>query len=144
MSRHSNNISAKLISSVAVVAVIAAIIPWYAHHLRSASLQKAEFGDQAEALHAAESSVAFNPMSIQNRFVLAGAQQRLGREVEARNTLVDAVSIEPLNYMTWEQLGIYERSQWNNEERAREYFAVAIMLNPYDQYLKVTAGVGKP
>lgn len=127
--------------AVVAVAIILALIPWYSHYLQIESLRRAEHGDQASALHAAEAAVEVNPVSVQGRFVLAGVQQRLGREAEARKTLVQAVAMQPLNYATWLQLALYERDRWGQEELAQRHFAVAISLSPFDDQMQVDAGV---
>lgn len=123
------------------LAIIIALIPWYSHHLQLDALKQSELGDQADSLHIAESAVNVNPASVKARFVLAGAQHRLGREAEARKTLIRAIALQPLNYETWRQLAIYERDYWGEPAAAREHFAVAISLSPYDDHLQVEAGV---
>lgn len=130
----------KIIVAVCFLAIGAALIPWYSHYLQIEALKEAETGDRVESLHIAEQAVSFSPHSIQARFVLAGAQNRLGRTAEARTTLVEAISIQPLNHETWLQLALYERDRWDEPEKAREHFAVAISLNPYDDHLQVEAG----
>jgi Tfp pilus assembly protein PilF len=121
---------------IAVTAMILAFIPWYSHHLQLQSLGQSEIGNQAEGLHNAENAVRINPTSIQARFILAGAQQRLGREVEARKTLITATEMQPLNYSTWEQLALYESNFWGEYDLAREHFERSISLNPMDLFLK--------
>ncbi|RJQ45357.1 MAG: hypothetical protein C4534_04715 [Gaiellales bacterium] len=123
------------------LAILLALLPWYSHHLQTEALRHAELGEQVKSLHVAERTVSVNPLSMQARFVLAGAQQRVGRTVEARRTLVSAVEMQPLNYEGWLQLALYERDRWGESERAREHFAIAISLNPYDDHLQVEAGV---
>ncbi len=130
-----------LTGSVAVVAIIIAVLPWYSAHLQNESLKQAELGLQVEALHTAEAATFYNPVSIQGLFVLAGAQQRLGREVEARTTLVKATELQPLNYATWEQLALYERDRWLLPDQAREHFLRAVELNPQDRHLRKEAGL---
>ena len=130
-----------LASIVCVAAIIATLIPWYADHLMNVALKRAEMGWQAEALHAAQQSVNYNPLSINSRFVLAGAQQRLGRTREAKETVANATAMQPDNYIAWEQLAIYERDKWGEPDLAREHFAKAVSLNPHDQRLRVQAGL---
>ncbi|MHB9111387.1 MAG: hypothetical protein ACYC4D_01985 [Thermoleophilia bacterium] len=123
------------------VAIILALIPWYSSHLQNESLKQAENGFQVESLHTAESAVFYNPLSIQARFVLAGAQQRIGRAGEARATLLEATEMQPLNYLTWRQLAISERDHLNSPELAEEHFRKAISLNPMDSQLRKEAGI---
>lgn len=131
----------KILVTICLLATVAALIPWYAHYLQVKALKQAETGNQVESLHIAEGAASYNPLSVQGRFVLAGAQDRLGRIAEARQTLVDTISMQPLNYETWRQLAIYERDKWGEIELSREHFAIAISLNPYDDHLQVEAGV---
>ena len=129
------------IVALSIAAMLLAILPWYSSFLQNKSLVQAENGYQVEALHTAESAVFYNPFSIQALFVLAGNQQRIGRVVEARATLTKATELQPLNYITWEQLALYERDRWHEPEKAREHFEKAVSLNPLDKYLRKKAGV---
>jgi tetratricopeptide (TPR) repeat protein len=129
------------IPALAIVAIISVVVPWYSHHLREKSLGKAERGFQVDALHAAERAVALNPLSVDALFVLAGANQRLGREEAAREALEKATGLQPLNYQTWEQLARYERDRWRQPEEARAHYERAIELNPLDKQLRESAGV---
>lgn len=124
-----------------IVAIMSTIVPWYAGHLQNKALLEAEQGYQVESLHEAEKAVSYNPFSINALFVLAGAQQRIGRENQARLTLQKAIEIQPLNYVTWEQLAIYERDRWGQPDIAKEHFDIAISLNPQDSFLRKTAGI---
>lgn len=126
---------------ICVLAILAAVIPWYGSYLVNKSLQQAEMGYQVESLHSADSAIKYNPLSINAYFVLAGAQQRIGHEADARVALIKATRLQPLNYQTWEQLAIYERDRWNEPEQANEHFEKAVSLNPYDKYLRKEAGI---
>ncbi|MHB8857910.1 MAG: tetratricopeptide repeat protein [Thermoleophilia bacterium] len=126
---------------LAMGAIILAVIPWYADHLRNTSLKQAEMGYRVDSLQTAEAAVFYNPLSVQSLFVLAGAQQRIGRLLEAETTLTRATQIQPQNYATWEQLALYERDRLNEPDKAAEYFRKAVDLNPVDQHLKAEAGM---
>lgn len=126
---------------LAVGAICLTILPWYGDHLQNNSLRQAELGYQIEALHSAEKAVFFNPYSVQSLFVLAGAQQRLGRELEAKTTLIKATELQPFNYAAWGQLATYERDRWGEPESAQEHFQIASSLNSQDTDLQKEAGV---
>lgn len=128
---------------MAVGAIFLTILPWYGAHSQNNSLKQAELGYQVEALHSAEKAVFFDPYSIQSLFVLAGAQQRLGREMEAKSTLMKATELQPLNYATWEQLATYERDRWHEPEKAQEHFQKSASLNPQDSQLRKEAGMSE-
>ena len=124
-----------LLVSVFSLILLLNVILWYSSHLERSSLESAEMGERAVALHKAEAAVRYNPFSVSARFVLAGAQRRLGREVAARNSLQKAIDMQPDNYLTWTQMALYERDYWNEPESARNHFGKAYTLNPQDLML---------
>lgn len=126
--------------TVASLASVSAFLPWYSLHLGSRSLEHAEDGLGVESLHLARKATEYNPLSIEALFILAGAQQRLGKGSEARVTLIRAVELQPDNYLTWEQLAFYESGYWGEPELAREHLARAAELNRYDERLRSLAG----
>lgn len=134
-------VASRILFVLGIAAIVLALIPWYSSHLQNESLKQAENGFQVESLHTAESAVFYNPLSIQARFVLAGAQQRIGRVVEARTTLLKATEMQPLNYLTWRQLALAERDHLDSPELAEEHFRKAISLNPLDIQLREEAGI---
>lgn len=129
------------VSVIAIVAIIAAVVPWYSSYLQNRALVQAEHGWQAESLHTAELAARLNPLSVQGMFILAGAQQRVGREGEAGKTLLEATAMQPQNYATWEQLAIFEKGTLGETAAATEHFAIAVSLNPHDKQLRVRAGL---
>ncbi|MBK5226739.1 MAG: hypothetical protein JJD96_09350 [Thermoleophilia bacterium] len=92
-------------------------------------------------MHTAESAISYNPLSVNAYFVLAGAQQRIGHNADARAALIKATELQPLNYQTWEQLALYERDRWHEPDKASEHFEKAVSLNPHDKYLRKEAGI---
>lgn len=129
---------------IAVTALIATLAPWYSLRLQEQSLHQAEMGYQVEALHKAEAAVKYNPYSVNALYILAGAEQRVGRESLARQALVEATQLQPQNYQTWEQLALYERDKWREPEQAQSHFEQAISLNPRDTYLQAIAAAVPP
>lgn len=125
----------------AALAIVSAMLPWYSNHLQTSALKKAEMGFQAGSLHSARRAVTVNPLSVEARFVLAGVQNRLGREDTARETLISATELEPENYETWIQLAMYERDFWDEPKLSGEHFEIAVSLNPHDKQLKEEAGL---
>lgn len=126
--------------TIMAVAALLSLLPWYSDYLSNVALRQAGKGFQVESLHAAEKAVAANPFSINSLFVLAGAQQRMGRQAEARESLIRATELQPQNYATWRQLAVYELDYWQMTEEAKANFARAIDLNPHDAGLKNEAG----
>lgn len=129
-----------MIGVIALLAVASAILPWYSHYLSEQSLRQAELGRAAESHHLARKAVSYNPLSVDALIVLAGAQQRLGRAGEARTSLLKATELQPQNYITWEQLAIYERDFWNDPAGAQAHIAQAARLNRFDERLRLIAG----
>lgn len=129
-----------LVSVVCAIAIVLAVMPWYAGYLQNKSLRQAELGFHVDALHTAQSAAKLNPLSVDGLFVLAGAQQRIGRIDEARRTMMRATRLEPENYLVWEQLAVYERDRWGEPDLAREHFERALRLNPLDRQLRERAG----
>jgi Flp pilus assembly protein TadD len=130
-----------LISSLLAVLIVINLAVWYSDYLENQSLKSSENGDQVSSLHLAEKAADYNPLSISAMFVLAGAQQRIGRSVEARNTLLRATAEQPDNYLTWTQLALYERDQWGMPDEARSHFQKALSLNPFDPLVKESLGI---
>lgn len=126
---------------VATCAIMITVIPWYGAYLGNKSLKYAELGYHVDASHTAQSAISYNPLSIQAFFILAGTENRIGREADARAALIRATELQPQNYETWLQLALYERDHWNEPEKAREHFIIATNLNPYDKYLMKEAGL---
>ncbi len=126
---------------VAVAAIALALVPWYSGRLVDRSLDQAGKGYQVESLHSAESAASWDPVSIDALLALAGADERMGWQEQAQKTLEKATRLEPLNYLVWEQLAIYERDYWHKKASAREHFAKAISLNPQDEQLRQEAAM---
>lgn len=126
--------------AVALMAIATAILPWYSHYLGDQALRHAEKGWMVESLHLAKKATVYDPLSIDALFILAGAQQRLGKSAEAKASLSKAVELQPDNYLTWEQLAIYERDYWGESEAARVHLARAAGLNRYDERLRSLVG----
>ena len=124
---------------VAVLAILSALLPWYSSNLQDSALDQAASGMQVESLHTAENAASMDPFSITALFTLAGAQQRVGWQTDARNTLIKATRIQPDNYQTWEQLALYERDRWNMPVQAKTDFEKAVELDPQNKELKAEA-----
>lgn len=134
-------------NSVAVVALVAialAFVPWYSAYLQDKSLRKAGQGFQIDSLHTAQDARFWNPFSVNALFVLAGADQRIGWQQDARENLEKATKLEPQNYATWEALAIDERDDWKMPGRAAADFAHAVALNPQDKELRQAAELPAP
>ena len=68
-------------------------------------------GDARAALSDARSAAAIDPVSVDPLWEQSAIYSGLGDPVAARRELVKAVSLQPDNPATWEQLGTYELYQ---------------------------------
>lgn len=77
----------------------------------SSAVTAAIHGDAATALTDARSAVALDPVSIDPLFLLSRLDSDLGNNGAARGQLRRAVSRQPGNPQTWEQLGCFDLAQ---------------------------------
>jgi O-Antigen ligase len=121
--------------TVASVVVIAVAGVWVTvQPLRSADAYAAAQtaaigGDAATALTDARSSAAEDPVSIDPLTLMSQIYTALRNQAAARRELVDAVSRQPSNPTTWEQLGCYDLGQHRTSPAATE-FRRALILAP--------------
>jgi len=123
---------------VGLVVITSTFLPWYSEHKQSEYLSNAR-DPEVDSMQMAEAAVHYNPLSVDARFVLAAAQQKLGAREDAKQTLLAATEMEPLNYATWQKLGWYEIQYWNRPEEGREHYEKAVSLNPTNKPLKAEA-----
>ena len=92
--------------------------------------------DSAETrLSAARSAERFNPLAVEPRYLKASALETLGRRANARDSLLDALELEPRNFATLALLGDLE-VRAGREAAARRYYRRALRLNPRDVGLR--------
>lgn len=97
----------------------------------SAAVTAASRGDAGEALTDARRAAAENPVSVDPLFLLSQLESAVRESAAARAPLVDAVSRQPLNPRTWEQLGCFDLAQHRTRPALRE-LRRGMVLNPYD------------
>ena len=95
--------------------------------------------DPAAAIDEAGLSLAVNPESVPAHYVQAAGYARLGRYVDARTVLLDAIDREPRDFVTWTLLGDLALRRGDLEE-ARRTYSFALRLNPRDPELRGLAG----
>jgi len=81
-----------------------------------------------KALELAETARDRNPLSIDPLFEIAAVQNTSGQRDAARNTLEDAIRLQPSNPATWLQLAQFELS--TNPRRALRLLGPALYLDP--------------
>ena len=106
--------SPALVAVIALVALLTVGSLWaIAQPLRSsnaywAAIDAASNGNATAALADAHSAASEEPVSIDPLFLLSRLESTLHRPALARQALTEAVSRQPANPQTWEQLGCYD------------------------------------
>jgi hypothetical protein len=100
--------AAALVVVIAVVAVWVIVQPLRSSDAYSAALTAAYRGDATTALGAAHAAAAEDPVSVEPLFLLSVIYSRLGDPGAARQQLTQAISRQPSNPQTWQQLGCYD------------------------------------
>ena len=94
--------------------------------------------DPVDALRLSNESLALNGDSVPARYVKSAAYARLGRYRQARQTLLDAVKVEPRDHLTWALLGDLTARRGKFRE-ARGYYERSLKLNPRNPFVKALA-----
>jgi hypothetical protein len=92
----------------AVLAVWVIVQPLRSSDAYSAAITAAVRGNGRAALTDARSAAAENPVSVDPLFLLARLYADAGDPVAARAQLVDAVSRQPSNPQSWQELGCFD------------------------------------
>jgi hypothetical protein len=124
----------------AAVSFAAAALAVGAVYLSDGQLReaRAEGASPTSRLDAARSAERLNPWSLPARYHQAGALEELGRGSEARVELLDALELEPRNFVTLGLLGDLEL-RTGRADAARSYYRRASELNPRDVGLRELA-----
>jgi tetratricopeptide (TPR) repeat protein len=96
------------------LALLGAWLVW--QPLRSSDADAAAFtalqqGDTAGAFADARTAVTSNPLSAEPLFELSALYSATGEQAPARSELQRAIDLQPQNYNTWLQLGLFEIQQ---------------------------------
>lgn len=75
----------------------------------SAAITEALRGDAAAAFSDARNAASENPVSVDPLFLLSRLYDGVGESAAARQELTRAVSIQPSNPQSWQQLGCFDR-----------------------------------
>jgi UDP-GlcNAc:undecaprenyl-phosphate GlcNAc-1-phosphate transferase len=129
-----------------VVALAALLVVGAAIYLGRATLAD-RYGDRAQdtltadprrALDDTGRSLDLNGDSVPVHYTRSAAYARLGDYNGARGALLDALEVEPRNFVTWALLGDLATRR-GEVARARTYYARALRLNPRDPQLPALA-----
>jgi len=86
-------------------------------------------GDTGAAFADARTAVTSNPLSPEPLFELSALYSATGDQATARAELQRAISLEPQNYNTWLQLGLFEIAQ-KQPGAALDALGRVLKLNP--------------
>jgi len=102
-------------------------------YLSDVSVRMARASDAStqERLDAAQRAEALNRYALAPRYLQAGAHEELGDPSAARGELLDALELEPRNFVTLGLLGDLELRR-GNTRLAATWYRRAVRLNPLD------------
>jgi hypothetical protein len=84
-----------------------------------------------QAAETAKSAHSLNPLSAEPLWAWASAEEAAGRLQPARRLYVRAIELQPLNWETWYQLGLFDRDVLNAVPAYRREFRRAHELDPH-------------
>jgi hypothetical protein len=101
-----------------------------------------ERGDVEQAASTARSAHSLNPLSIAPLLAWAVAEEDAGNLAKARDLYARAVDLQPLNWVTWYQLGLFDREVLGHNAVARRELERALQLDPHN--CQVLRALGRP
>ncbi len=100
-----------------------------------------ERGNLAHAASSARSAHSLNPLSIAPLQAWASAEEDAGNLVRARELYAQAVDLQPLNWASWYQLGLFDREVLGHTAVARRELRRALQLDPHNCQLLKALGL---
>jgi O-Antigen ligase len=89
-------------------------------------------GDLAQAARSAKSAHSLNPLAIGPLLAWAAAEEDEGNLARARALYAKAVALQRLNWVSWYQLGLFDREVLGYDEAARRELERALELDPHN------------
>ncbi len=137
--RRSNAITTRIIT-VALIGVAAVAAADSVGRLALADKDRIEARDTlaedpVESLRLANESLALNENALLAYYVKSAAYARLGRYGDARDTLLEAVKVEPRDHLTWALLGDLAARK-GRFEAARGYYQRSLQFNPRNPFVQ--------
>jgi len=126
-----------VVMALAVLSMIFIGRPTLAQHLR-AEAQAEAAAKPLSALDKIEESLSLNPDSVQAYYTKASALARIDAYAPARAAILDAIGLEPHNYVSWALLGDLATRRGDIPAATRAYRHAA-SLNPRDVELRLLA-----
>ena len=90
-----------------------------------------ERGQLGQAESSAKSAHSLNPLAIEPLQAWASAEETSGRLVPARKLYVRAIDLQPLNWETWYELGLFDKQVLGDKRAARRELRRAVELDPH-------------
>ena len=100
-----------------------------------------ERGDLEQAASSARSAHSLNPLAIAPLQAWASAEEDAGNLARARELYAQAVDLQPLNWASWYELGLYDRQVLGHTAAARRELRRALQLDPHNCQLLKALGL---
>jgi O-antigen ligase len=114
---------------VAVVSLFSLAAPWLATGYVDDAFAAIDRGDDQAALDAARRAQTWNPLAIEPLLAEAAAEEARGDGRSALVRYVEAVELQPLNWRSWYELGLFEL-ETGRRERAIRHLQRSRELDP--------------
>jgi tetratricopeptide (TPR) repeat protein len=88
-------------------------------------------GSVEKAISSAKSAHSLDPLSIEPLEAWASAEEARAHFPKARELYVDAVKLQPLNWVAWYELGRYDQEVIGDDAAAAKELRRAIQLDPH-------------
>jgi len=125
----------RLAIALALAAAILSVGALFLSDVYVRGARRQAYTSPAAALDSARTAATFDPVSVTPRYLEAAALESEGHRDAARAELLDALRLEPSNFVTLGLLGDLE-VRAGNESVARSYYSRALALNPLDTGLR--------
>ena len=116
---------------VSAALLVSLFVPWLAGRRVEQAYARLAEGRLDNALDAAESASALNPLSLENTFAEARADIALGRLDRARELLRNGVRTHPSDSTAWAELARLELAVPGRERIGAVYLRRARRLDPF-------------
>jgi hypothetical protein len=95
-------------AAIAIGIALSLLTPWFAQRSTDSAQAAIEDGRPLQAYRDARDARSLNPLALDPVFVQAAALEQLDDVQGARRLYIDAVRLQPLNWRTWYELGLFE------------------------------------
>jgi hypothetical protein len=124
---------------VLATALASLALPWLSDRKVSAAYASLEAGAPAEAVENAEDAAGLNPYSVEPFYAESLARSALGDLDGARESLREAVEVQPADASAWYELGLFELDVAGDPDVALDPLRQSRELDPYGPAAAVLA-----